>query len=324
MVDGGRVQPGDDQAARRGDVVRGGRRRRSGWLTLRRAACAEPAAGGPARRPAARAIRHAARTGRRAVEDLLIRCANPLARVNREPIFLLGNQKSGTSAICSLLALCTGRSVTVDLRRETGRQFYLRIVHGDVPFRALIDRNRRDFSRDIIKEPNLTLFHRDLRGHFPAAKYVIIVRDPRHNIRSILNRVNVPGNLPRLGASPEYDIDPGFALVLGSGWPGVTPRDHYIEQLAERWNACADVYLASRSDMTLVRYEDFSRDKEGTIHRLAQALGLAPRYDIGDKVDVPFQPGGNRHVSWNVFYGAENLARIERICRSRMELLGYA
>jgi hypothetical protein len=275
-------------------------------------------------RRAARAIRRAARMGRQGLEALLIPCANSLARVNREPIFILGNQKSGTSAICSLLAMSTGLAVSVDLRRETGRQFYLRIVNGDVPFSKLIDRNRWSFSRDIVKEPNLTLFYRDLRSHFPAAKYVMIVRDPRDNIRSILNRVNVPGNLDELGTSEDYDIDPGFALVLGPYWPDIRTWPHYIEQLAERWNYCCDVYLGHRNDMILVRYEDFDADKEQTILRLARTLNLSPRYEIKDKVNLPFQPKGQRTVPWSVFYGEENLARIERVCGSRMASLGYA
>jgi hypothetical protein len=269
-------------------------------------------------------IRHAARRSRRAVEELIIQCANPLVRVNREPIFILGNQKSGTSAICRLLAMSTGLSVAADLRRETGRQFYLQIVNGTVPFRRLVDRNRWDFSRDIIKEPNLTLFYRDLQLHFPRARFVMIVRDPRDNIRSILNRVRVPGHLDELGTSDEYDIDPGFAMVMGSDWPGIRTRSHYIERLAERWNTCADVYLRNRGRMILVRYEHFNAAKEATIERLARALGLSPRYAIGDKVDVQFQPRGNRSVTWTDFYGEINLARIERVCRSQMRRLEYS
>jgi hypothetical protein len=134
--------------------------------------------------------------------------------------------------------------------------------------------------------------------------------------------VKVPGHLSELGASDDYDIDPGFAMVLGANWPGIPVRTHYIERLAERWNTCADVYLRNRHRMILVRYEEFDAAKESSIERLARALGLSPRHDIARKVDVQYQPRGNRNVTWGEFYGA-NLARIERVCRSRMKRLGY-
>lgn len=270
-----------------------------------------------------RALALAYRGARRRIKVALIQCVNPLMRVNRAPIFLLGNQKSGTSAICELLGMSTGIAVTTDLKREVGGQFYLSVAQGDVPFRTLVRRNRWDLSRDIVKEANLTLLGRELKRHFPGARYVMIVRDPRDNIRSILDRVKVPGNLEALVPDAAYDIGPGWAVVLGSAWPGVTVRSHYIEQLAERWNACADVYLRAPGDMLLVRYEDFAADKEGTIEGLARALGLAPRHAIGDKVDVQFQPRGNHGVSWGGFFGAPNLARIEQICGSRMAAFGY-
>jgi hypothetical protein len=245
-------------------------------------------------------------------------------RVNRRPVFVLGNQKSGTTAIASLLGMCTGLSVSIDLRREVGKQYFLRIVHHGVPFRKLVARNRKDFSRDIIKDPNLALFYDELRAGFPDAKYVMIIRDPRDNIRSILNRVNVPGNLAAMGTSSDYRIDPGFEIVLGPHWPCIKPRQHYIEQLAERWNRFCDVYTQNRNDITLIRYEDFNRDKEQSITNLARSLGFEPRYRIGEKVDRQFQSRGDREITWDKFFGEKNLSRIEKLCGSRMKQTGYS
>ena len=180
-----------------------------------------------------------------------------------------------------------------------------------------------DFSRDIIKEPNLSLFYDELRARFPEARFAMIIRDARDNIRSILNRVNVPGDLETLGYSKDYYIDPGFEIVLGSHWPCIRPMPHYIEQLAERWNHICDVYLRHSDQMTLIRYEDFNRAKEKTIIDLAESLGLTPVHSIGDKVDRQYQSSGNRSVTPEDFFGTKNLSRIERLCSSRMQQLGY-
>jgi hypothetical protein len=100
--------------------------------------------------------------------------------------------------------------------------------------------------------------------------------------------------------------------------------ENYIDLLAERWKRAAAIYRENRDAMDLVRFEDFLDDKVRVICRLAETLDLEPVRDISDKVDVQFQPRGNRDVSWLEFFGAHNLRRIERICCHEMAELGYA
>lgn len=91
-----------------------------------------------------------------------------LASVNEAPIFVLGNQKSGTTAIAVLLAERTGLSVTWDLTMNYNslvRDLYL----GNAPIDALVERAQLPFSKDVIKDPNLTFLYellreRDFRG----------------------------------------------------------------------------------------------------------------------------------------------------------------
>jgi hypothetical protein len=117
-------------------------------------------------------------------------CAmNVVTRVNPRPIFVLGNQKSGTTAIAALFARLSGQTVTLDLFREVWWPTYQGIPSGDVSFDAFVARNRWGFSRDIVKEPNLTLFPDALAERFPEARTIFVVRDPRDNIRSLLNRL---------------------------------------------------------------------------------------------------------------------------------------
>ncbi|NEP45581.1 MAG: hypothetical protein F6K35_42755, partial [Okeania sp. SIO2H7] len=120
------------------------------------------------------------------------------AKINPQPILVLGNQKSGTSAIAALLAEMTDLSVTIDLRKEIPNPTYDKIIKGELTFSEFVQLNKLDFSRDIVKEPNLTLLDRELAEYFPNSDFVFVIRDPRDNIRSILNRLQLPGNLTKL------------------------------------------------------------------------------------------------------------------------------
>ena len=195
-----------------------------------------------------------------------------------------------------------------------GRQTYVPIKNGALPFRSLIRRNRFDFSRDIVKEPNLTLFYDELTAHFPQARFAFVLRDPRDNIRSQLNRMRIAGNLPYLKPGHRNGVDAGFALLLDGRWCGTDTGHHYIEQLAGRWTMMADVYARNSQRMHLIQYEQFLENKVEAIEQLALKLGLRPGHDISDKVDIQFQEKGDNSASWIDFYGHENLSRIEHIC----------
>ena len=245
------------------------------------------------------------------------------ARVNPAPVFVLGNQKSGTSAVAALLARATGTSVTIDIFFRYPERLLERLHRGEVGFADLVERARVCFSTDIVKEPSLTFFYDELKAFFTEARFVFVLRDPRDNIRSILNRLCIPGELSDLEAQHRQSLrdKPGWALLMDGtllGYGGGT----YIERLAKRWNRAADVY-APGEGMALLRYEDFVRDKAGSIARLAAAVRLEPTHDRGRWVDLPYQPPGQKGLSWREFYGPENLTRIESICGERMKRFGY-
>jgi len=243
-------------------------------------------------------------------------------RINPNPILVLGNQKSGTSAIAALLAEMTGLSITIDLKSQINYPTYNQVYKGELSFSEFINNNRLDFSRDIIKEPNLTILHQELIEYFPRSKFVFVLRDPRDNIRSILDRLKLPGNLPGLKQEHWAKIPPAWKLILDCRWLGLE-GENYIELLAARWSFMADVFLKSQDKMRLICYEDFLKDKIGEITRLSQDLELKQVNDIADKVDIPFQPPGNRNVKWIEFFGHDNLACIDRICCQNMKQLGY-
>jgi len=260
----------------------------------------------------------ALRAGRRAAAA---RRRDRRATVHSAPIFVLGNQKSGTTAIAALLGRLTGLETTLDLPREFDDPAYPRVRSGEMSIDDFIARNRSEFSRPLIKAPNLTFIRDRLRARFPDARFVMIVRHPRDNIRSILNRLDLPGDLEDVPASLLARMTGGQRLLLDGRWLGHVAAG-YVGRLAQRWCSAADVYLGAPDDFILVRYENFLADKEGVVRQLAESLMLEARHQIADVLDVPYQPPGRADVDLREFFG-DNIEVIDRTCASRMAELGY-
>ncbi|MFP6630529.1 MAG: sulfotransferase domain-containing protein [Myxococcota bacterium] len=262
----------------------------------------------------------------REVRDIAYRAMNVFSKVNARPLFVLGNQKSGTTAIAALLAEATGRSVTLDLAREVWNPTFHKIPSGELAFDDFVARNRWGFSREIVKEPNLTLFYPELVRTFPEATFLFVLRDPRDNIRSLLNRLNLPGDLdtlPEAAWSTHNPLStPGWGVVFDARWRGI-PGEHYIDRLAHRWRFCVEVYQANAARMQLCRYEDFIADKAGKIVAIAETLEYPIVGDLEGRLDYPFQPGGDPSSVWAEFFGLENQARIEAICAEGMAEMNY-
>jgi len=246
----------------------------------------------------------------------------PVARVNPTPVLLMGNQKSGTTAVADLLAKMTGCSVTLDIPAFAG-DLALRILAGQTSLEQAVRRNRYEFSHTIVKEPWLTFVWDDMARLFPGAPTLFIVRDPRQNIRSILNRLSVPGNLDALSQSTLRAMKPGwraaFELELRERGEGL----HYVEALAWRWNRAAEAYGRHAGQCVLLRYEDWTRAKAQVLQDTAVRLGLQPRRDITALVDRQYQPRGDRSVSPAEFFGERNLRRVDEICGPLLERFGY-
>ncbi|WP_413165278.1 sulfotransferase [Capilliphycus salinus ALCB114379] len=244
------------------------------------------------------------------------------AKINPHPIIVLGNQKSGTSVIAALLGKLTNLSVTIDLYKEIDHPLHHQVIQGKLSFEEFVRLNKLDFSREIVKEPNLTLLYDNLLEYFPESQVVFVVRDPRDNLRSILNRLQLPGNLPQLNTKHWESMSPTWRLIIESQGLNL-PGENYIERMAHRWNYMADLYDNHADRMILIRYEDFLKNKVGQIKTLAQELELKPSNDISDQVNIQFQSRGDRKVKWTDFFGTENLSKIESICNNNMKKLNY-
>ena len=250
--------------------------------------------------------------------------------IHPSPIIVLGNQKSGTTVIAALLSKATKTTVAIDPwyqiqnKLDIGSQINLQqqLYENSSKFKSFIEQNNQYFYFKVIKEPNFTFLYQDVKKCFPEAKFIFINRDPRDNIRSILNRLKIPGNLRQLSDRQLDSMTLGWKLVMEGKYPSV-PGDNYIERLAYRWNVAADNYLKNSDSMIYVAYEDFIQHKKATINSLAEQTGLKIKRDISQELDIQYQPKGNNNMSWSEFFGKENLARINDICGDNIKLFNY-
>jgi len=256
------------------------------------------------------------------ISRLLINEARTEKRPHPAPLLVVGNQKSGTTAIAGLLSQHTNTPATLDFLNQRTVAKLLPLVHtGKINIRDFVEGLRLYFQTPIVKAPNLTFLCSELKTVFPESEFVHIVRDPRDNIRSILNRLQLPGDLDDVNIS-EVAPTPVWEFIMDGAALGYA-TGNYIERLARRWRAAIQVYLEHSESATLVRYEDFLSDKSAFISNLASRVGLERCVDISHRVDHQWVHRGNSAVSWPDFFGMDNLRLIEKTCRDEMEAVGY-
>ena len=245
------------------------------------------------------------------------------SKVNPNPLFILGNPKSGTTIIANLLSKVTKQTLTSDIQNVI-KYAPLQLDFNLLSFDDFIKQHKYEFSKEIIKEPFLSFYTQELIESFPNAKFIWIVRNPYQNIRSILNRLKIPGNLQEINFSnfAELEKTPAWKLNLQSRMFGYN-SSNYIEALAFRWNHAIKIYRQNKNKIVLVKYEDFIIDKKKYIEDLALDLGFTIQTDISDYVNIQYQPKGNAEIDLKEFFGEENYKVIERLCKENMKELGY-
>jgi hypothetical protein len=240
---------------------------------------------------------------------------------SHNPIFILGNQKSGTTAIAQLLSHATEKSLTCDLKNTIRHQsLQLELQYQLLRFEEFLTLYANDFENEIIKEPFLSFYLSQILTNFPNSQIVFILRDPFQNIRSILNRLKIPGNLDSLELFewPELNKTPVWKLSLQSTMLGFNSCN-YIQAMAFRWNFLVNLFKKNTSRCTLVKYEDFNLDKEACIKSLSKELSLEYLKDISEIKDKQFQPKGNANVNLYDFFGAQNFNLIYEMCQENLE-----
>jgi len=244
-----------------------------------------------------------------------------LAAVSRPaeaPVLVFGNQKSGTSAISGLLAEATGLRLVSDF--AGAQEPYIgELVRGETSAAAFVKRNAWTFSADIVKEPGMTFAAPALMDHFARSRAITVIRNPWNNIRSMLERLDLPGDADRVMPGSRR-LNRTWQSILSGADLGLPPG-HYIDILATRWLRAVEMCERLDARNVVIRYEDFAREKQRTIARLAEGLGLHIVSDISEKLDHAFQPRGSG-ADPAEFFG-KNLGRITAICSAKAEALGY-
>ena len=242
----------------------------------------------------------------------------------KELIIVAGMPKSGTTAIAKLLGAATEKKVCSDPFYQLdvqGVNFRHALFSGALSLESLWRKNRRVFKGGIIKDPNFPLLLTQISDFLPESHIVSIVRDPRNNIRSILNRLKLPGNLN----SEQLDmsgISPTWKNVLTGVMPDI-PGNNYIELMAQRWKLSAEEFIKSDNIKSSIRYEDFNISKSASIMKLANELGYTNLANIDHLVDVQYQPRGDKSSSWLEFFGEKNLDIINEITGPILDEFGY-
>ena len=239
-------------------------------------------------------------------------------------VLVCGMPKSGTTAIAQLLGAACELSVCSDpfyMLDKEGIEFRNQLFTSQITLEVLWRTYRSIFKGQLIKDPNFPLLMDQLVGFLPNARYVFLVRDPRQNIRSVLNRLNLPGD------PSTVDLN---NMLLPSTWRNLLigvdpfmPGENYVERLAWRWVFSTEKLRCYREKGVWVRYEDFKANRQKVIESIAGQLNLKVRRDIADKVDIQFQPAGNSHVKIDNFFSPRALRSINEIVQKQALAIGY-
>lgn len=236
----------------------------------------------------------------------------PLPQKNGE-VLIIGMPKSGTTAVAKLFGACSGLTVCSDPFNQLdqrGIEFRKELFSNKISLEQLWRRHRTSFSGEVVKDPNFPLMMDQLLTFRPEAKKVFLIRNPYQNIRSILNRLGIPGHQDQIDSSSG--IPKTWSFLLTGSTPSM-PGASYIERLAWRWRVSTEGYLDHKEQCILIRYEDFNQNKVESIKSLVKECGLAPRNIIEHLVDHQFQPKGAPATDLRSFFGGSNWAKIDEI-----------
>lgn len=237
---------------------------------------------------------------------------------------MLGNQKSGTSAIVSLLGEASKESYTNDIFTWYG-DAEQRVLDQQMSFDTFVQLARYEFSKTFIKDPGLTFLLDEVQTRFPRAKFVFVIRNPLTNIRSILNRLSLPGDLSDLRNEDWEQIRharPNWMPVV-TGDSGGYKDGSYIERLAHRCRIALEIAASGKEQWEIIRYEDFLGDKCGVISKTLGVLGFETKSDVSEIADKPFQPASTVTLPPLEYFGQQNYNLIVQVCGAAMAEFGY-
>lgn len=238
-------------------------------------------------------------------------------------VIVLGNQKSGTTAIAKLLAEAAQLSATLDIHAEIRFGLLDELARsGDSEVQRVLRTYRQEFMRHVVKEPELTWHAPALQRALPEAAFVGIVRHPLENIRSIYDRIGLHG---RAGSLQEAErLSAAWRRICDLSWHHDVKTSHPALMLAHRWRLHLEAIQSCDRALTIQRYEDFNAAPQEAIHALCEALGFAARALPDASLKRTYQPrGATRGIAPEDFFGPELVDAIWKVCGQKAAELGY-
>lgn len=237
---------------------------------------------------------------------------------NKIPVIILGHQKSGTTAVAKLLGAAVAKTVCIDpfyLTKE--KQIQLPPVYEDKSLlKKYIKNNAFLYSQDIIKDPEFVFFYTELKQIYPNSKFIFIIRNPFDNIKSIFDRLKIPGDINYFDENmyPEVTNTWDWKMILNGELTGIKGKN-IVETLSLRWLYSVNLYLKHQDELILVKYEDFKKEKLNVIITLANKIGFDIKKEISHVLDKQYQrKGTNTNRSAEEFFSKENYETVEKLC----------
>lgn len=238
---------------------------------------------------------------------------NVIYKPNPNAILLFGLNKSGTSATINLIAHSANISILDDFPYKLGD--WDDVVYGKENFIKYLNKHGYAFSKDLIRFPMNQQAIDFASSYFLMNKYIVTIRNPIDNIKSILSRLKLPGDLESLDVSK---------LNYHSNWIKMLNRKpHYIDSLIDCWNEAYSINeIINCPNAVIFKYEDFIDDKETYISQKVHELDLKPKNSIKEFVNVQYQPKGTGQNNLE-FFGERNLSKIVNQTKPIAKNFGY-
>ena len=246
---------------------------------------------------------------------------------NNTKLVVLGHQKTGTTAIVSLLAHSANMSFSSDPIYEmapSNSNFLCVFFDNSNDFIHIAKKNPKLFFQQVVKDPDYVLSIDKVFKLYPSAKFVFIAREPHQIIRSIFNRLSIEGTTELSKISCENLTKPtaNWDYII-NGSPTVSDDMSIVERLATRIEEATLSYLNHNSNIKLIRYEDFKVDKSQYIKKTLEDMGLPCLKDTSIIENKQFQPKGDHKILIEDFFGKKNYDLITHICARTINSFGY-
>jgi len=240
-------------------------------------------------------------------------------------LIVLGHQKSGTTAIASLIAQSCKMSFANDpvyFTDKNSTTLIEKLLNHPIDFKKHVSHNKASFFKEVVKDPDFTFSYSTIKEIYPNSQLIFVARNPFDIIRSIFNRLGIDGEIDRCAVTENELKNPTkqWLLILnGDGKDNLT----IVQRLAKRIDESTQTYLDNQSALYLIKYEDFKLSKQGSVENSVKNLGFSVKYDISNDVNKQYQPKGNADVTYESFFSPRNLEIISTECQRTILTFSY-